>query len=333
MSKLAGQNTALGPQKRLIVTQQPTKWLYALWKFWRPHTVIGTSLSVLGVFAISLADFPPGATGVDTGLWVKWVAIALVACLLGNLYIVGLNQLEDVAIDRINKPHLPIASGEFTLTDGRWIVSLAGLGALVLGALGGPWLLGLVALSLAIGTAYSLPPIRLKRFPFWASFCILAVRGAVVNLGLFLHFSDQLGQPLAIPPKIWTLTGFILIFSIGIALFKDIPDIEGDRRYGISTFSVKLGQRRVFNLARGILTVCYVGVIVVAPWLQQVNQVFLIASHAAILLLFWVMSFRVNPGYKPGHKAAGMSYPNFYQFIWKLFFLEYIIFPAACWLS
>jgi homogentisate phytyltransferase/homogentisate geranylgeranyltransferase len=333
MTKTAAQNTALGPQQRLIVTHQPKKWLYALWKFWRPHTVIGTSLSVLGVFAIVLAGLSPDATGVATGSLVRLVAVALIACLLGNLYIVGLNQLEDVAIDRINKPHLPIASGEFTLTDGRWIVSLAGLGALVLGALGGPWLLGLVALSLAIGTAYSLPPIRLKRFPFWASFCILAVRGAVVNLGLFLHFSDQLGQPLAIPPKIWTLTGFILIFSIGIALFKDIPDIEGDRRYGISTFSVTLGQRRVFNLARGILTVCYVGVIVVTPWLQQVNQVFLIASHAAILLLFWLMSFRVNPGAKPDSKAAGMSYPNFYQFIWKLFFLEYIIFPAACWLS
>src|SRR3712207_8755450 len=39
---------------------------------------------------------------------------AMLACLCGNVYIVGLNQLEDVEIDRINKPHLPIAAGEFS---------------------------------------------------------------------------------------------------------------------------------------------------------------------------------------------------------------------------
>ena len=167
MPKIAGQNTALGSQSRLQVTQQPTQWLYALWKFWRPHTVIGTSLSVLGLMAIVLAGLP-ASTGLQPGQIGSLVGLALASCLLGNLYIVGLNQLEDVAIDRINKPHLPLAAGEFTLHDGRWIVALAGLGALGLAALGGPWLLGLVVLSLAIGTAYSLPPIRLKRFPFWA---------------------------------------------------------------------------------------------------------------------------------------------------------------------
>ena len=332
MPKIAGQNTALGSNSRLLLTRQPQKWLYALWKFWRPHTVIGTSLSVLGLLAIVLAGLPASGA-LQPVQFGRLVGLALGACLLGNLYIVGLNQLEDVAIDRINKPHLPLASGEFSLADGRWIVALAGLGALGLGALGGPWLFSLVVLSLAIGTAYSLPPIRLKRFPFWASFCILAVRGAVVNLGLFLHFSQQLGQPLTIPLRVWTLTGFILVFSIGIALFKDIPDIEGDRRYGISTFSVKLGQRRVFNLARGILTLCYLGVVLVTPWLLGVNRLFLVLTHLGLLALFWWMSFRVTPMYPSRKHRNGMTYPNFYQFIWKLFFLEYIIFPLACWLG
>jgi homogentisate phytyltransferase/homogentisate geranylgeranyltransferase len=30
---------------------------------------------------------------------------------------------------------------------------------------------------------------------------------------------------------------------------------------------------------------------------------------------------------------APLSYPAFYQFIWKLFFLEYLLFPLACWLA
>ncbi|MEA5447098.1 homogentisate phytyltransferase [Leptolyngbya sp. CCNP1308] len=327
MSNAAPSNSSMPQGKRLRFTQAPRPWLYALWKFWRPHTVIGTSLSVVGIAAIVLASNP---LLFETLL--ESVGIAVVACLLGNLYIVGLNQLEDIAIDRINKPHLPLAAGEFSVADGRWIVGLAGLGAAGLAVVGGPWLLATVGLSLIIGTAYSLPPVRLKRFPFWASVCILAVRGTIVNLGLFLHFSDRLNLPLTIPGRVWALTAFILLFSIAIALFKDIPDIEGDRRYGISTLSLKLGQRNVFNLALGILTVCYLGMALVAPWLVGVNRLFLAGSHLLVLALLWWMSRRVPHSSQTDIAPKNLAYPRFYQFIWKLFFLQYLMFPLACWL-
>ncbi|WP_052050690.1 homogentisate phytyltransferase [Leptolyngbya sp. KIOST-1] len=332
MPHAAPPNSTVPPGNRLRFTQTPLPWLYALWKFWRPHTVIGTSLSMLGITAIVLADLR-GENLPYLGALLSLVAVAGGACLLGNLYIVGLNQLEDIAIDRINKPHLPVAAGEFSVADGRWIVGLAGLGAIGLAAVGGPWLLATVGLSLGIGTAYSLPPVRLKRFPFWASVCILAVRGAIVNLGLFLHGSDRLGLPFTVPGRVWALTGFILLFSIAIALFKDIPDIEGDRRYGIRTLSLKLGQRNVFKVALGILSVCYLGMALAAPWLTGVNSLFLAGSHLLLLLLLGWMSLRVPP---TGQTAAGlgtMTYPQFYQFIWKLFFLQYLIFPLACWLA
>lgn len=316
---------------RLKFRQTPLRWLYALWKFWRPHTVIGTSLSVLGLAVVAWAGLEPSPPW-PLGDRLEPLVAALLACLLGNLYIVGLNQLEDIAIDRINKPHLPLASGEFSVTDGRWLVALAGLGALGLALLGGPWLLATVGLSLAIGSAYSLPPLRLKRFPFWASFCILAVRGAVVNLGLFLHFSERLGQPLAIPGRVWALTGFVLLFSIAIALFKDIPDIEGDRRYGIRTLSLNLGQRPVFNLARGTLTLGYLGMVALSPWITEINRPLLVSTHLMALAALWIVSFLVAPLY-PNNPRATLSYPNFYQFIWKLFFLQYLIFPLACWLA
>lgn len=320
------------PGNRLRFIQTPLSWLYALWKFWRPHTVIGTSLSVLGITAVVLAAVEPESLP-SFAMLLGLVGVAGVACLLGNLYIVGLNQLEDIAIDRINKPHLPLAAGEFSVIDGRWIVGLAGLGALGLALVGGPWLLATVGLSLVIGTAYSLPPARLKRFPFWASVCILAVRGAIVNLGLFLHVSDRLNLPLTIPGRVWALTAFILLFSIAIALFKDIPDIEGDRRYGISTLSLKLGQRTVFNLALGILTACYLGMALIAPSLTGVNQLFLAGSHLLALALLWWMSRRMP---RPGEAMTPqktLAYPQFYQFIWKLFFLQYLMFPLACWLA
>lgn len=332
MTNAAPQNSSMPQGKRLRFTQSPRLWLYALWKFWRPHTVIGTSLSVVGIAAIVLADLRFENLA-PFELLLGLVGIAVAACLLGNLYIVGLNQLEDIAIDRINKPHLPLAAGEFSVADGRWIVGVAGLGAMGLAVVGGPWLLATVGLSLIIGTAYSLPPVRLKRFPFWASVCILAVRGTIVNLGLFLHFSDRLSLPLTIPGRVWALTAFVLLFSIAIALFKDIPDIEGDRRYGISTLSLKLGQRTVFKLALSILIVCYLGMALVTPWLTGVNRPFLAGSHLLVLAFLWWMSLQVPHNGQNASAQKNLTYPEFYQFIWKLFFLQYLMFPLACWLA
>ncbi len=295
-------------------------WLYAFWKFSRPHTIIGTTLSVLGLYLIASAtssSFP--SLGHFFAAWI--------ACLCGNVYIVGLNQLEDVEIDKINKPHLPIASGEFSRGTGQLIVGIAGILALAVAWLGGPFLLGLVAISLAIGTAYSLPPIRLKQFPFWAALCIFSVRGAVVNLGLFLHFNWLLQPNQGIPSTVWVLTVFIVVFSFAIAIFKDIPDMEGDRLYNITTFTIQLGQKAVFNLALWVLTLCYAAMILVGVLrLASVNPVFLVITHLVALGLMWFKSKSVDLQDKS-------AIAKFYQFIWKLFFVEYLIFPIACLLA
>jgi len=318
-------------------------WLYAFWKFSRPHTIIGTSLSVLGLYLIAYgsaqgsSSHPLLSTPVQAGLLdilvskQPWLSPPLLpvlgawtACLCGNVYIVGLNQLEDVAIDQINKPHLPLAAEEFSRRTGQIIVAVTGILALLLAWLLGPFLLGMVGISLAIGTAYSLPPIRLKRFPFWAALCIFSVRGAIVNLGLFLHFSWVLQGSRGIPPSVWALTLFILVFTFAIAIFKDIPDMEGDRQYHITTFTIALGKQRVFNLARWVLTACYLGIALAGVlWLPSVNPIFLVSTHLALLAFMWWQSLKVDLQDK---KAIA----QFYQFIWKLFFLEYLIFPAAC---
>jgi homogentisate phytyltransferase/homogentisate geranylgeranyltransferase len=303
--------------------QSSFHWLYAFWKFSRPHTIIGTSLSVLGLYLIAIAVSSTGFSGIP----LSRVLGAWIACLCGNVYIVGLNQLEDVEIDKINKPHLPLASGEFSRQTGQLIVAFAGILALVVAWLTGPFLLGMVAISLAIGTAYSLPPIRLKQFPFWAALCIFSVRGTIVNLGLYLHYSWVLKQGQSIPLVVWVLTLFILVFTFAIAIFKDIPDMEGDRLYNISTFTIQLGSQAVFNLALWVITVCYLGMILVGVLnISSVNPIFLVITHLVLLVWMWLRSMRVDLQDKG-------AIAQFYQFIWKLFFIEYLIFPIACLLA
>ncbi|MEO1377124.1 MAG: homogentisate phytyltransferase [Cyanobacteria bacterium J06635_10] len=303
-----------------------SNWFYAFWKFSRPHTIYGTSLSVLGLYLISIAltnsNFPFPNSYSLVSLLGAWIA-----CLSGNVYIVGLNQLQDVEIDKINKPHLPVASGEFTQRTGEIIVTITGVLALGLSWFLGPFLFGMVAISLTIGTAYSLEPIRLKRFPFWAAICIFSVRGAIVNLGLFLHFSWVLQAKQSIPPTVWTLTWFILIFTIAIAIFKDIPDMEGDRQYNITTFTIKLGKETVFNFSRWLLTVCYaVMVLVGILGFTQVNSIFSIVVHLLILGFMWWRTQQTDLQDKS-------SLASSYKFIWKLFYIEYLIFPISCLLG
>jgi homogentisate phytyltransferase/homogentisate geranylgeranyltransferase len=303
--------------------RDPRGWLHSLWKFSRPHTIIGTTLSVFALFLITIAINNVSLSGKTfLPLLLAWIA-----CLGGNIYIVGLNQLQDVSIDKINKPDLPVAAGEFSQEQARWIVRITGVLGIILGAIGSQWLLITVGVSLAIGTAYSLPPIRLKRFPFWAALCIFTVRGVIVNLGLFLHFRQILTQQQLIPPAIWSLTLFILVFTLAIAIFKDVPDLEGDKQYNITTFTLLLGKQTILNITRLIISACYLGVIVSAwLWLPDVNPLFVGMTHGGLLLLLWWRSQNVDLENKS-------AIAQFYQFIWKLFYLEYLLFPIACFLA
>lgn len=96
-------------EQRVVVLQA----INAYWEFLRPHTIIGTLLSI-GVMS-TLAAFPPthtggGGQGQDHAGVFGAVAIAWIAALHMNVYIVGLNQMFDIPIDIINKPYLPVVS-------------------------------------------------------------------------------------------------------------------------------------------------------------------------------------------------------------------------------
>ncbi|MGB3513807.1 MAG: homogentisate phytyltransferase [Microcoleaceae cyanobacterium] len=349
MGEISGYQEA---KKGTNLFQKNVLWLYSFWKFARPHTIIGTTLSVLALYLIAVGDRSASFSLNEYSFFYSLILLLIIwmSCLCGNIYIVGLNQLEDVEIDQINKPHLPIAAGEFSLFSGQLIVAITGIFALSLAIIGGPFVLVTVGISLAIGTAYSLPPIRLKRFPFWAALCIFTVRGVIVNIGLFLSFvwgwekideftgdiNKWIGEVSEIillkkilvipeiPPTVWSLTLFVIVFTFAIAIFKDIPDIEGDRQYNITTFTIRLGTLTVFNLARWVLTICYVGMMILAVvWLRNVNLIFLLITHLLALGIMWWRSQKVDLQNKS-------EIAKFYQFIWKLFFLEYLIFPIAC---
>lgn len=293
-----------------------------LLRFSRVHTIIGTSLSIVTLWLIALAVNRDGA--ITDWMWPELIW-TLVSCLGANVFIVGLNQLTDIEIDRINKPYLPLASGAWTERTGWIVVTVSVVLSLLIALWQGDYLLYTVLLSLLLGTLYSLPPIRLKRFPFWAAFCILAVRGLIINLLLYLHFHYLLSANSVVPTIVWVLTAAMFGYSIIIAFFKDMPDLEGDRRYGIQTFSLRLGLDRIHQIGSLLIAGIYL-VLIILPFFLEMEGNALVFSGAHIVLLgllFW------------GNRRLDLSDQNsirfYYQFIWGLFFLEYISVAVAVW--
>jgi homogentisate phytyltransferase/homogentisate geranylgeranyltransferase len=282
-----------------------------LWRFARPHTVIGTALSVLGLYGIAAAE--GHASGASDLL------ATVVAGLAVNVAIVGVNQLTDVEIDRVNKPYLPIAAGDLSQQAARAIVLACTALPLAMALTQGTAETVAVAAGLTVGALYSLPPARLKRFPVAASLCITGVRSLVVNLGVYAHFAH------GIAPPVWALCLFVLPFSFAIAVLKDVPDLEGDRAFSIRTFTVRMGPRRVFHIGLSALGLAYAGMIFAgAPLLAgHAQPAVLIGGHlgAVALLIRWARSA------EPGDRAA---FTQFYMRVWALFFLEYLLIPLAC---
>jgi hypothetical protein len=92
--------------------EQLTATCDVFYRFTRPHTMLGTFVSIVSVSIMAMQSFT------WTSAAVAGLVQALVPALLMNVAIVGINQLYDVEIDKVNKPYLPLASGELSMQQG-----------------------------------------------------------------------------------------------------------------------------------------------------------------------------------------------------------------------
>jgi len=295
--------------------------LSAFWKFLRPHTIRGTILGTTALTARALLEAPAGS--LDWGLLPKALA-GLFALLCGNGFIVGINQIYDVSIDAINKPFLPVAAGE--LSPGvAWLLCglLAAAGGATTASLFGPLISSLYACGLFLGTVYSVPPLRLKRFAVPAFLIIATVRGALLNFGVYYATRSALALPFEWSPAVAFITAFVTLFATVIAVTKDLPDVEGDRANGVSTFATRLGVPRVAGASVAALMLGYAGA---AAWGLARPEAFayggrvMVGAHAALAS---VLAARFSALAREGFSRGGVA--SFYRWIWTLFYSEYAL--------
>ncbi|CAN1303383.1 Homogentisate phytyltransferase 1, chloroplastic, partial [Linum perenne] len=159
----------------------------------------------------------------------------------------------------VNKPYLPLASGEYSVGMGVFIVASFSVMSFWLGWIVKSWpLFWALFISFVLGTAYSinLPFLRWKRFAFVAALCILAVRAVIVQICFYLHM-------------------------------QDIPDMEGDKIFGIKSFTVQ-GLKKVFWTCIALLEIAYgIAMMVGAASPFVWSKCITVIGHTILSFLLW----------------------------------------------
>lgn len=204
--------------------------LKALYKFSRPHTIRGSILASITGTIRALVDTPGAISNANWAIMLPRAFIGMLSLLLGNVFIVGINQIYDKEIDELNKPFLPVASGEMTKKN-AWISVLSAgiIGPILVKNFFPPLLFKLYCFGLFLGGIYSVPPIRTKKNPILAGLTIATVRGFLLNFGVYYAVLDAIGAPFQWSPKVSFIARFMTAYATVIAVTKDLPDIEGDK--------------------------------------------------------------------------------------------------------
>jgi geranylgeranylglycerol-phosphate geranylgeranyltransferase len=184
----------------------------------RPLNVVIAAVSVL-VGALSAGVWPVDGT-------------ILLACLVAALVTAGanaVNDLYDVDIDRVNKPHRPLPSGRLNKGQAIGLAAVLTIAGLAVSPALGPWGFLIALLVVLLLVAYS---ARLKRTVLWGNLAVaLAAALAFVYGGLAV---GRIG-PALIP------AGFAFLFHLGREILKDAQDVAGDRAGGARTLPAVAG--------------------------------------------------------------------------------------------
>lgn len=193
------------------------------------------------------------------------------------MFSVGVNDIFDVDIDRISNPKRPIIMGmgqEVARTLNLLWLALALMGALLVEYQSFVFVL----LFALVAWVYSVPPFRLKRIPILATF-IIALASLFTFFASFSALNINATQPpgaltlnidaTKVPPRVIFLILTVITLS---ANFKDIKDIDGDRKAGVHTLMTIFGERKGKRIIGVLASISYL----IAPLILGIFNLYLL---------------------------------------------------------
>ncbi|XP_076955905.1 homogentisate phytyltransferase 1, chloroplastic-like [Bidens hawaiensis] len=293
-----------------------------LFRFSRPYAAIATVLSVISTSLLAverLSDLSP--------LFYIKVFQAIVGGVFMQIYVCGFNQICDIEIDKINKPYLPLASGELAMKTAIIVTALSAIMSLSIVLISGsrPLFCGLFAWFL-VGTAYSanvLPLLRWKRFPYTAVLYMINSRALAIPFGYYVHAKNAIRGGVVLSRRHFFSIAMLMVFSVVLILFKDIPDIKGDEMHGIKSLASQIGPERMFWSCIWLLGMAYgVSILVGATSSSTLSKYMTVLGHFATVSTLWVRAKSVD-------LKNMTSVSSMYLFLWKLFYVEYLLLPLV----
>ena len=213
----------------------------------RPFTLLAPAAGMVSAGIAGLGAEPAG--GHRPGPAVLRLALGAMLAVFLNAASNALNQVCDLEIDRINKPARPLPSGRVGVQSAGLFAGVLFLTALALAALLGWEVLLVVSAGALAAAAYSMPPVRTKRFPLLSNFTIALARGLLLPAAGWA-VTNRLGRP-----EPWYLGGITFLFILGAASTKDFRDVAGDRAGGVATLPIIFGPRRAARIIAPALVV------------------------------------------------------------------------------
>lgn len=276
------------------------------WTLSRPFTLIPP---MVGIFSGALIGY--AATRATFPFLL--VALAIAAAAILNAASNGLNQIFDLASDRINKPRRPLPSGKITRPQAWTFVLIAYAVALGLAASVNEQTFAIYAMAAVATVAYSAPPLRLKQRPWAANLTIALARGELLKVAGWATVATVFHS---IEP--WYIGFIYFVFLLGATTTKDFADLEGDRAAGCLTLPVKYGVQTSVRLISPFF---------ILPWLIMAAGVpleILSGNAPAILILSlilvawggWVVRL-VNRDPR-ALVAKGENHPGWRQMYWMM---------------
>ncbi len=196
-----------------------------------------------------------------------WITLCFYSLLMGAVYIV--NQIADRETDARNDKLYLVAQGYVKLQILKWQVGVLVAPSILLSLFvfrENPASLILILLSIGLGFAYSVRPIRLKGIPV-ADLCANAIGyGSIAFL---------VGWTTLTPISVEAVHSSLpYLFSVAAAFVNTtLPDVQGDEASGDNTIGVWLGKKRACLLSLILLIAAIVSAALFRDWIAGTTSV------------------------------------------------------------
>ncbi|KAK9217771.1 hypothetical protein WN943_006399 [Citrus x changshan-huyou] len=262
------------------------------------------------VFANVSVSLLPGQSLADlTPRFFIEILKVIVPTLLMNTFLTALNQICDFEIDKINKPYLPLASGDLSMGTAMAICIGSAILSFTLGIMSGsPPLLSIQILGFLSGCAYS---CQWESHTFMAPLCLVIMMG-LTALPFCMHMQQYvLGRPFVITRPLIFMVAIMSIFAFVNGLLKVLP-------LCVNMMLVGYGCALVAGASSSFM----------------INKLVTIIGHSILALILWIQSKKVDldnfestfEGEEPpedGNKRAGreQSAVAIFRLPWLILFL------------